>query len=251
MYLVFQLRTHQNLFTDEEAVAHRNAASGIQNGGADAAVAGGDEDDEDDEEHMSPWSAAAVLVVVTVIIAVCAEYLVDSIDAIVETGHISKNFIGLILIPIVGNAAEHVTACVVAVRNKMDLAMGVAIGSSIQIALLVTPFLVILGWLVLDQPMTLHFETFETVAFALSVLVVTYTVQDGKSNYLEGAMVSFYFPLVASTPETEQFCRFEIPNKLTQSVPLKLFGLYLIIAIAFYAAPNDALDKASEWLGSS
>ena len=96
----------------------------------------------------------------------------------------------MILIPIVGNAAEHVTACVVAVRNKMDLAMSVAIGSSIQIALLVTPFLVILGWAALDQPMSLHFETFETVAFALSVLVVTYTVQDGKSNYLEGAMVS-------------------------------------------------------------
>jgi len=88
--------------------------------------------------------------------------------------------------------------------------MGVAIGSSIQIALLVTPFLVILGWAVLDKPMTLHFETFETVAFAFSVLVVTYTVQDGKSNYLEGAM---------------------------------LLGLYAIIALAFYVSPSDALDR--------
>jgi Ca2+:H+ antiporter len=137
---------------------------------------------------MGPWPAAVVLVVVTVMVAVCAEYLV-------ETAHISKTFVGLILLPIVGNAAEHVTAVVVAVKDKMDLAMGVALGSSLQIALLVTPFLVILGWII-DEPMTLHFETFETVVFFLSVLVTTYVIQDGKSNYLEGAMVSFsfYFP---------------------------------------------------------
>lgn len=74
----------------------------------------------------------------------------------------------------------------------MDLAMGVAIGSSMQIALLVTPFLVILGWII-GQDMTLHFETFETVVFFLSVLVVTYVVQDGKSNWLEGSMVRILF----------------------------------------------------------
>lgn len=137
---------------------------------------------------MGPIPAAGVLVVVTIAVAVCAEYLVDSIDSLVETAHISKTFVGLILLPIVGNAAEHVTAVVVAVKDKMDLAMGVAIGSSMQIALLVTPFLVILGWII-DQKMTLHFETFETVVFFLSVLVVTYVIQDGKSNYLEGCMV--------------------------------------------------------------
>ena len=103
LYLYFQLRTHKNLFNpDPELVA---AA----------------EEEEEEEVHMSAWSAAAVLILVTVVIAVCADYLVDSIDAIVATGKISKNFIGLILIPIVGNAAEHVTAVLVAVRNKMDL----------------------------------------------------------------------------------------------------------------------------------
>jgi len=142
---------------------------------------------------MGPWAAALVLMIVTVMVAICAEYLVDSIDSLVETAHISKTFIGLILLPIVGNAAEHVTAVMVAVKDKMDLAMGVAIGSSMQIALLVTPFLVILGWII-DKPMTLHFETFETVVFFLSVLVLTYVIQDGKSNYLEGAMVSFSPP---------------------------------------------------------
>ncbi|KXH67716.1 calcium/proton exchanger [Colletotrichum salicis] len=188
LYLWFQLRTHPNLF-DAETQHH---------------------EEEVEEPIMGPIAAAVVLVVTTVLVAICADYLVESIDPIVETAHISKNFIGLILIPIVGNAAEHVTAVVVAIRNKMDLAMGVAIGSSIQIALLVTPFLVILGWAVLDKPMTLHFETFETVAFAFSVLVVTYTVQDGKSNYLEGAM---------------------------------LLGLYIIIALAFYVSPSDAIDR--------
>lgn len=142
---------------------------------------------------MGPIPATFVLIAVTVLVAVCAEYLVDSIDALVETAHISKTFVGLVLLPIVGNAAEHVTAIVVALKDKMDLALGVAIGSSMQIALLVTPFLVILGWII-NQPMTLHFEIFETVVFFLSVLVVTYVIQDGKSNYLEGAMVSLLRP---------------------------------------------------------
>ena len=168
LYLFFQLRTHANLF---------DAAS---------QAAG----EEEEVPQMSPWAAAAVLVIVTIAVSVCADYLVDSIDSIVEKAHISKTFVGLILLPIVGNAAEHVTAIVVAVKDKMDLAMGVAIGSSMQIALFVTPFLVILGW-IMDKPMTLHCETVETVVFFLSVLVVTYVVQDGKSNYLEGCMVSF------------------------------------------------------------
>ncbi|KAH6618080.1 Sodium/calcium exchanger protein-domain-containing protein [Chaetomium sp. MPI-SDFR-AT-0129] len=195
LYLYFALRTHKKLFEPEAPDAQGLAST--------------QEEQEEEEPVLGPWAAAFVLVVVTVIISFCADYMVDSIDALVATGKISKTFIGLILIPIVGNAAEHVTACVVAVKNKMDLAMGVAIGSSIQIALLVTPALVMLGWAI-GQPMTLHFETFETIAFALSVLVVTYTVQDGKSNYLEGAM---------------------------------LLGLYLIIALAFWASPADALGK--------
>jgi len=187
LYLVFQLRTHSMLFDAENQLAG---------------------DEEADEPSMGPIPATFVLVAVTVLVAVCAEYLVDSIDALVETAHISKTFVGLVLLPIVGNAAEHVTAIVVALKDKMDLALGVAIGSSMQIALLVTPFLVILGWII-NQPMTLHFEIFETVVFFLSVLVVTYVVQDGKSNYLEGAM---------------------------------LLGLYLIIAVAFLVYPDDAVD---------
>ena len=152
LYLVFQLRTHKDFF-DEEGPAE------------------GEENEPDEPQLLTPWAAGIALVVITVAVAICAEYLVDSIDSIVQTAHISRTFIGLILLPIVGNAAEHVTAVVVAMKDKMDLAIGVAIGSSMQIALLVTPFLVILGWII-GQPMTLHFETFETVVFFLSVLVV-------------------------------------------------------------------------------
>lgn len=199
LYLGFQLRTHASLFTDEHKKNKKNAANNSENAVENAQSTPSQNDSDDDEElpAMSPWAAAVVLLLTTVAVSICAEYLVDSIDSLVETAHISKTFVGLVLIPIVGNAAEHVTAIVVALKDKMDLAMGVAVGSSLQIALLVTPFLVILGWII-DQPMTLHFQTFETVVFFLSVLVVTYVIQDGRSNYLEGAMVSLNNPIGGS-----------------------------------------------------
>ena len=182
MYLFFQLKSHSDLFDAES-----------QNDG-----------EEQEAEILGPWAAGIALVCITVMVSVCAEYLVGSIDSIVESAGISKTFIGLILIPIVGNAAEHVTAVVVAYKNKMDLAIGVAIGSSLQISLFVTPFLVVLGW-IMDRKMTLHFQTFETVAFFLSTLVVTLLIQDGKSNYLEGGLC---------------------------------IGMYIIIALAFYVYPD-------------
>jgi Ca2+:H+ antiporter len=184
LYLYFQLYSHHDLFSD------------VENQGGE----------EDEATILSPVAAGVALVVVTVMVAICAEFLVDSIDSIVETAHISKTFVGLILIPIVGNAAEHVTAVIVAYKGKMDLAINVAIGSSMQIALFVTPFLVILGW-IMHQPMTLHFEGFETIIFFISVLIVNYLIQDGKSNYLEGAMC---------------------------------IGIYAIIALAFYIYPDSA-----------
>jgi Ca2+:H+ antiporter len=161
LYLIFQLKTHANLFDDP-----------TPNGNDDEENAGADEEEHHEEPQiLSPWAAAVALVVITVMVSICAEYLVSSIEFITESGAISETFIGLILIPIVGNAAEHVTAVVVSYKNKMDLALGVAIGSSMQIALFVTPFLVILGW-IMGQPMTLKFETFETVVFFISVLIV-------------------------------------------------------------------------------
>lgn len=172
LYLVFQLKTHSELF-DEES----QPSSPSQDTPSDSRQNSSNHRHRQEEEPtiLSPWAAGVALVVITVAVAICADKLVASIDSIVETAHISKTFIGLILLPIVGNAAEHVTAVVVAYKNKMDLAIGVAIGSSMQIALLVTPFLVILGW-IMDKPMTLHFETFETVVLFLSVLITNYLI---------------------------------------------------------------------------
>jgi Ca2+/H+ antiporter len=91
--------------------------------------------------------ALITLGVATTLVAVCAEFMVDSIDALTATGNIGQTFVGLILLPIVGNAAEHATAVTVACKDKMDLAIGVAVGSSMQIALLVLPLIVVIGWI--------------------------------------------------------------------------------------------------------
>ena len=90
--------------------------------------------------------STVILFGVTILVAVCAKFLVASIDDFVTSTNVSKTFVGLILIPIIGNAAEHTTAVVVALHDKMVLAIGIAIGSSIQIALGVNPFLVVVGW---------------------------------------------------------------------------------------------------------
>ncbi|KMU85629.1 hypothetical protein CIHG_03669 [Coccidioides immitis H538.4] len=174
MYLYFQLKSHSDLFESRSGAALESQDHQV-------------EETNGNPQILNPWAAGVLLLVVTVAVAICAEFLVGTIDNIVESANISRTFIGLILIPIVGNAAEHVTAIVVAYKNKMDLAIGVAIGSSLQIALFVTPFLVILGW-IFNRDMTLHFQTFETVAFFVSGLVVTLLIQDGKSNYLEGGL---------------------------------------------------------------
>ncbi|RUS30959.1 calcium/proton exchanger, partial [Jimgerdemannia flammicorona] len=162
------------------------------------------------------------LFVITVLVAICAEFLVGAIDDIVTQWHLTETFVGLILLPIVGNAAEHVTAVTVALKNKMDLAIGVAIGSSMQIALLVTPLMVIIGW-GLGVPMTLYFNVYETAVMFISVLkidledsvklsnypyIISHT-QDGKSNWLEGLM---------------------------------LLGVYVIIAISFFYYPDVSIS---------
>jgi Ca2+:H+ antiporter len=115
LFLWFQLHTHHNLFhaasVEAAQVTESEEAEPIRDG----------DDQTAEETHISVWAAAGVLVVTTILVSVCADYLVDSIDALVERAHISRNFIGLILIPIVGNAAEHVSAMVAAIKNRMDL----------------------------------------------------------------------------------------------------------------------------------
>ncbi|KAG2133802.1 calcium proton exchanger [Suillus bovinus] len=139
-----------------------------------------------------------LLVVVTVLVAVTAEFLVDSIDGLTSSGLINKEFVGVILLPIVGNAAEHVTAVTVSVKDKLTLSLGVAVGSSIQIALFVIPFIVTLGW-IMNKPLTLLFDPLESIVLFLAVLTVNYTVQDGKSNWLEGMVLMCLYMILAVT----------------------------------------------------
>lgn len=157
-----------------------------------------DNDDEADDEKpiMSRTAATVLLLVSTALVAVCAEFLVDAIPAMVDSSPVSQAFIGLIILPIVGNAAEHVTAVTVATKNKMDLAIGVAVGSSIQIALFVTPFVVILGW-ILGRDMSLYFNLFETVSLFATAFVVNFLVLDGRSNYLEGSLLIAAYVIIA------------------------------------------------------
>jgi len=147
---------------------------------------------------MSVKTTLVLLIVITVLVAITAEFLVDSIDGITSTGHISKEFVGLILLPIVGNAAEYATAVTVSVKDKLPLSIGIVVGSSIQIALLVIPLIVTLGW-ILGKPLTLLFDPFETIVLFLAVLAVNYVEQDGKSNWLEGMILMCLYVIVGIT----------------------------------------------------
>jgi Ca2+:H+ antiporter len=133
-------------------------------------------------------NAVITLLGLSVLIAICGENIVDSIDEVVETLHIHKTFISLILTPLLGNAAEYVSAIHAAYKGKMSLSIKVAIPNSLQIALFVIPALVIVGWII-EQLMNLAFEPFGAVVFFLSVIVVERLVADDDSNYLEGVML--------------------------------------------------------------
>ena len=153
--------------------------------------------EEDKKPEMSRTAAVVLLLCSTALVAVCAEFMVDAIpDMIASNKSISQAFIGLIILPIVGNAAEHVTAVTVASKNKMDLAIGVAVGSSIQIALFVTPVVVLLGW-ILDSEMSLYFNLFETISLFVTAFVVNFLVLDGRSNYLEGSLLIAAYVIIA------------------------------------------------------
>ncbi|TID25508.1 hypothetical protein CANINC_002898 [Pichia inconspicua] len=224
LYMIFQLKTHSYLFTDDPELAIGEEVDNTITGETEAFY-GTEEtrtsdtslpplhstnsnsyitrpksiyDLELSQTHLSAASSIIVLFLSTIFVSVCADYLVGTIDEIVESSGLSKTFIGLIVIPIVGNAAEHVTAIYVAYKNKMDLAIGVAIGSSLQIAIFVTPLLVLIGW-AMDIEMSLYFSMYETAVIFVSVFITNSLILDGSSNWLEGALlVATYFIIALS-----------------------------------------------------
>ncbi len=172
--LVFTLVTHEHLFRTPE---------------------------EGEEPKWSRGKAIGVLLASTAVVALMAEFLVGSLEPAIEDLGLSELFVGLIVIPIIGNAAEHSSAILFAMRNKVDITLEIAIGSSTQIALFVAPALVFISLLV-GHPMDFVFSTFEVAAVALSTILVFMISSDGRSNWLEGAQltgayvimaISFYF----------------------------------------------------------
>jgi len=179
--LVFSLQTHKHLYdtTDYE-----------QPGGADF------------EGVWSVKKSSVILAVATVFVAIMSEYLVHSLEEATASWGMTEVFVGVIIVAIVGNAAEHSAAILMAMKNKMDIAVTIAIGSSTQVALLLAPVLVFLSYFVGPAPMDLVFSPLEVLAVVLSAVLVNFVALDGKSHWMEGVQllavytvlgIAFYF----------------------------------------------------------
>lgn len=176
--LLFTLRTHRSLFTAESSPG---AAAGTS------------------EEGRS-WPARralAVLALATAGVALESELLVHAVEPVSASLGLSHTFLGLMLIPLIGNAAEHATAVVVARKGQMDLALQVALGSSTQVALLVAPALVFAG-VVLGRPMDLVFTPFEVTALGLTTVITAIITLDGESHWFEGVQLLATYALVGT-----------------------------------------------------
>ena len=169
--LLFSLHTHQALFSIGEV----------------------------EVSEAPTWSqrkAALVLLVCTLLVSLESHFLVDSIESVKAKWHLSTLFIGIIVIPIIGNAAEHSTAVIMAMKNKMDLSFNIAVSSSIQIAMFVAPVLIIISPL-LGHPMSILFHNSELVAVSAAVAIAALIAMDGKSHWLEGAQLLAAYAILA------------------------------------------------------
>jgi len=150
---------------------------------------------EEEVEHWSRMKSVVVLVIATAVVALLSEFLVGTIEAVRNSLGITEVFVGVIVVAIVGNAAEHSTAIVMAMKNKMDLSVGIAIGSSLQVALFVAPLLVFLSYF-LGRPMNLEFSLPEIFAVVASVYIIFQISGDGETNWIEGVqLLSVYLIL--------------------------------------------------------
>jgi Ca2+:H+ antiporter len=150
----------------------------------------------EERPHWSTRTAATVLLGATALVALESEVLVGALEPALKDLGLSKFFVGLIVVPIIGNAAEHSSAVLFAVRNKLDVTLEIAIGSSVQIALFVAPLLVFIS-LAVGHPMDFVFTTFEIAAVGLSTLIVALISLDGRSNWLEGAQLVGAYAIMA------------------------------------------------------
>jgi len=157
----------------------------------------GDDEQEDEEPLLGFYGALFWMGFFTTMIAFLSEFIVSAIEGAAESLGVPILFIGTILLPIVGNAAEHAAAIIFAYKNRMDLCLGIAIGSASQISLFVIPFTVIVAWM-MGQPLSLDFHVFETAVLFMTVVLVTFCIQSGDSDWLKGAMLVMAYILVSA-----------------------------------------------------
>lgn len=170
--LIFTLKTHKHLYVGEASSE------------ADHAIG---------THGWSRGKSVGVLLCATALVALMSEFLVGAVDEAAKSLGMTEVFVGVILVAIIGNAAEHSTAVLMAGKNKMDLAMNIAVGSSIQIALFVAPVLLFLSYFVGPRPMDLLFTNLEVLSVVMSVAIMALIAQDGESNWMEGVqLVSVY-----------------------------------------------------------
>lgn len=174
--LVFSLKTHAEAFTATHV----------------------DGDDAGEHAAMSTAGAVTLLAIATTLTAIAAEMLVGAVEGAAAALGMTDLFIGFIVVAVVGNAAEHFSAIVFARRNQMQLAINIAKDSSVQIALLVAPVLVIMSW-VIGRPMNLVFNPFELFGIGLATFAVTFVSLDGESNWFEGLLLLALYVIVGLT----------------------------------------------------
>jgi len=175
LYLIFMLKTHPDIFA--------SASAG-----------------EGHEEHGTHWSvgrAAITLVAASVLAAWMSEILVGVAEATGEALGMSPTFIGIVFLAIVGGAAESLSAITMARKNKMDLTMGIALGSCIQIALFVAPLLLLLSWVIGPGPMPLNFGRTELGSLFLAVLIGALVSGDGRANWFKGMQLIIVYVIMA------------------------------------------------------
>ncbi|KAL3623179.1 Vacuolar cation/proton exchanger 1 [Castilleja foliolosa] len=178
-YLVFQLWTHRQLFEAQEGEENGDVAS------------------DDEKPVISFWGGFIWLVLMTGVVALLSEYVVATIEDASDSWGLSVSFISVILLPIVGNAAEHAGAIIFAFKNKLDISLGVALGSATQIAMFVVPLCVIVSWII-GIKMDLDFNLLETGSLAMSILITALTLQDGTSHYLKGLILLLSYVVIGA-----------------------------------------------------
>lgn len=187
IFLYFQLWTHPSVFLDEKDDVHHEEPHQQQ---VDEATGEASESqEEDDRPSVSDvYSAATTLIISAAFITKCTQYFIESLDETAKSLHITKTFIAMFLIPLASNAPEMSQVVAASKQRKINFAIGVIIGSILQIALFVLPFLVVIGWY-MGRAMDLYFETSQTYILLLAVLSVNQVLQDGKYTYFHGFML--------------------------------------------------------------